>query len=279
MKYDTYGRVYIGDTEMGNIQSNIDNNEFLIVYQPKINSITNQTTSLEALVRWNHPEKGLVLPSEFIPNLEESDDFDILNTWIFREVVRQQLEWKEQGMKVVPISINVGTKQLKDEDFLNLVLHLYKEQPLDIGDIAIELLERENIVENEELITLLHQLKDVGYDISIDDFGLGKTGVESLRNLPVTAITLDRSIISKIVEPEYQEAVIAIKQYADTLNIQVISEGVETQEEVEMLRMIGCTIIQGCYYYCPLPVEEVKKVLLEQNKVKGKNMCMFCADW
>lgn len=245
------------------IKESIANYEFFMVYQPKVDSTTNEVVSLEALVRWVHPKRGVIPPGDFIPIVEESNDIVVLGTWIFEEVVRQQIEWRKLGLKIVPISINVGTKQFYDKGFLDLILNLYNNYPLEVGDIAIELTERDDLLENRAFYDLLIKLKDIGYDIQIDDFGIGKTTIAALVELPVSTVKIDRSIISRVDEPKYRQIVSSLKQIADELEIEVVSEGVERKEEVEILTSLGCTNIQGYYYYHPLPSSEVK-YLLEQ---------------
>lgn len=247
-----------------NLKKSIANNEFFMVYQPKVDSITNKIKSLEALVRWVSPELGFISPGDFIPIAEESNDIAFLGTYIFKEVVRQQIEWKSQGLPVVPIAINVGTKQFRNKEFLDLILNLYNEYPLDVGDIAIELTERDNIAENNELKNLLYQLREVGYDIQVDDFGAGKTVISSLVELPVTTVKIDRSIVSKVLNEGYRKIIDSIKQIADQLDMAVVCEGVETKEEMEALQILGCNLIQGYYYYRPLPSSEIR-ALLENN--------------
>lgn len=258
-----------------NIRDAIEANEFFMVYQPKVDSDTKQIVALEALVRWIHPEKGFISPGEFIPIAEESNDIILLGTMIFKEVVRQQIEWKEKGVPIVPIAINVGTKQFDDEAFVELLQTLYRNYPLKVGDIAIELTERDDIAENKKLRVMLSHLKEIGYDIQIDDFGVGKTILGSLAELPISTVKLDRSIVSRIKETNYYDIIKSIKYIADKLHLKVISEGVETKEEVQLLRSLGCSIIQGYYFYRPLPVDEIESLLVEQNERLQKNLQKF----
>lgn len=248
-----------------NLRQGIDHKEFYIEYQPKVDSITNEVTALEALVRWNHPKKGIITSGEFIPIAEESNDIILLGTYIFKEVIRQQIEWKEQGIPIVSVAVNVSIKQFQDEEFMELLLNLSRNYPLDISDIVIELTERDNLAENEWLMSVLRRLRILGYEIQIDDFGAGKTVLATIVELPISTIKLDRSIVSRIEEPDYHEIVSAIKKIADQLCIHLICEGVETKEEVEILQLLGCTNVQGFYYYKPLPANEIGKVLLNSR--------------
>lgn len=250
-----------------NVRNSIINNEFFMVYQPKVDSITNQIVSLEALVRWINPSKGFISPGEFIPIVEETNDIVHLGTYIFKEVVKQQITWKNQGVPIVPIAINIGAKQLYDSEFLKTVLNLFKNSPLEVGDIALEITERDNIANNEDLKKKLHMLRAIGYDLQIDDFGAGNTVLSSLVDLPFSTVKIDRNIISKISEEEFLEIVRSIKQIADKLNLNVVCEGVETKEEVQILRTIGCTLIQGYYYYKPLSTTEIKELLVSQGDI------------
>lgn len=249
----------------------MENKEFHMVYQPKVDSNSKRTLSFEALVRWIHFEKGFISPSDFIPIMEESNDIIKLGTYILNEVVRQQLEWLEQGIKIVPVSVNVSRNQFKDREFFDMLLQLHVDYPELEGKIALELTEREDITEDKELIRILNQLKEHGYDIQIDDFGAGKTVIASLVYLPISTVKIDRSIVSQVETEEYYRIIEAIQYMARGLNIDVVAEGVETKNEVSILKSLGCTQIQGYYFYQPLPVEEATDVLLNQPQIKANN--------
>lgn len=268
VKKQIESRYFIQNT----LKDSMEKKELFMVYQPKVDSSTGKIVSLEALVRWLHPEKGFILPGEFIPVTEESNEISILGMYIFEEVVRQQVEWREQGIHVVPVAVNISTKQFKDINFLDKILNLYENYPLEKGDIAIELTERDDITEDLELIELLHRLREIGYDIQIDDFGAGKTVLASLAELPITTVKLDRSIVSRIEEPVHRQIVDSVKRIADLLGIAIVAEGVERIEEVQILRSLDCNIIQGYYYYKPLSVEEIAQLLIKQHEDIQKNI-------
>lgn len=246
-----------------NLKQSIENNELYLVYQPKVNAYTNEIVGLEALVRWNHPEQGFISSGDFIPITEESNDIIVLGLFILKEVVRQQVEWRKRGLPVVPISVNVSSKQFKDDEFLNMLFGLYSMYPLERGDIAIELTERDDITEDKALFDELSQLRNIGYDIQIDDFGAGKTVLASIFDLPISTIKLDMGIVSKVTENAYRRMIEAILYMVKEPGIAVVAEGVETEEQVEILKSLGCSTIQGFYFYKPLSVQEIENLLLK----------------
>ncbi|MFS0861914.1 EAL domain-containing protein [Fredinandcohnia sp. 179-A 10B2 NHS] len=240
------------------IRQSLDTDQFFLVYQPRVDAHSLRTISYEVLIRWNHPKLGMVSPSTFIPIAEASGLIIPLGYWILREACRTLKSWDS----LTQLSINVSSKQLNVENFANEFLQIVTSEGIEPNSIEIEMTERLFIEHNQIVINNLKLLSQAGVRISIDDFGTGYSSLVYLQRFSVDIIKIDRSFVENVSENKDNEAIIrAIVQLAQSLDILVVAEGVETESEFRKLQELGADEIQGYYISRPLPESEVRKAL------------------
>jgi len=235
----------------------VERGELRLYYQPRVACRTGKLLGAEALVRWQHPKHGLVLPGRFITVAEESGLIVPLGAWIMDEACRQQAEWRDQGLGDLPISVNLSAAQLRDPDLLGKLqgtLRTWKNSPQKIELELTESLLMENVDSN---IALFHSLKNLGLLLSIDDFGTGYSSLSYLNRFPIDKLKIDQSFVRDMLDDTNDLAITrAIIGLGHTLGLQVVAEGVEHVEEERMLAAAGCDELQGYLFSRPLPGEE-----------------------
>jgi diguanylate cyclase (GGDEF)-like protein len=240
----------------------IQNQEFLIHYQPRVSVDTLEITGVEALVRWRHPQLGLISPAEFIPLAEYTGLIVPIGEWVLREACLQNKNWQNQGFASIRMAVNISARQLRDEAFANTVIRILKETDLAPQHLELELTES-SIMQNAELAAnVLSRLKSMDINISIDDFGIGFSSLASLKRLPIDALKIDKSFVSDAPsEPDDSALVMAIITLAHNLRLRVIAEGVETEEQLRLLHLLRCDEIQGNLFSKPVPAEVLVTLL------------------
>lgn len=236
--------------------------EFVVYYQPKIELLTGQIKGAEALVRWRSPIKGLMLPAQFIPLFEKNGVITKMDFYVFELVFANLRRWLDAGMTLVPISINLSRMHLSDNSFLEKLLLLSAKYKISPRFIEIELTESAFMDDINNVITVLHELKKLGFDLSIDDFGSGYSSLRLLRDLPVDYLKLDKDFLDK-GDSNLREKVIIrhVIQMAKSMGIKVVSEGVETIEQAAFLKGCACDLAQGYLYARPMPVDQFEEKL------------------
>ena len=248
----------------------IENNEGLSLwYQPKLDLATGTIFGAEALIRWQHPERGLVMPGDFIPLAEETDLIIPLGEWVIEEACQQSQEWAKQGGDDLILSVNVSSRQFHHEGFMESVSACLERTQIDPTNLELELTEGILIRDLDQALDTLNRLRELGLRISIDDFGTGYSSLSYLKRLPIDVLKIDRSFVSDITinsdDAAISEAIISLGQ---TLNLHVIAEGVETGAQQELLADLGCDSLQGYHISPPLPVPEFEIWLSgEQSQV------------
>lgn len=235
----------------------IERNEFVLYYQPQINIRTNKLIGVEALIRWNHPQNGLVSPVKFISIAEETGLIIPIGEWVLREVCRQHLNWIEFGLPAIQIAVNVSAIQFQEKQFRLTLQEIIKNGHIDPAYLELEL--TEGIVMKDASLTIkeLHLLKDLGVNLSIDDFGTGYSSLQYFSKFPIDKLKIDQSFIkAMMVDPSSLAIVETIISLAEKLQIKVIAEGVETKEEANKIGQCGCEEVQGYYFSKPLPAHE-----------------------
>lgn len=241
----------------------IDNEEFVIHYQSQINASTNALLGVEALVRWEHPAKGFLMPDEFIPLAEETGMIVEIDQWVMRTAMKQVSQWYKEGLTPGVLGLNLSVKQLDKTDFIQKIETCIKRYDFDPKWLELEITEGQMLKKSEEVITKLHQINNLGIGISIDDFGTGYSSLSLLKRLPINRLKIDRSFINDIPEDEEDVAIVkAIIALAGSLKLDLIAEGVETSEQRDFLIDHGCINIQGHYYSQPMTAEEMHTMLL-----------------
>ena len=244
----------------------IDRGQLFLRYQPIVDSRTGDVLGAEGLLRWRHPERGLVSPSEFIPIAEDSGLATQIGEWVLREGCRQAKKWSDDGIPL-KVSLNVSTEQLVQGTVVQSVHDALEETGLDPALLQLELSERGALRDDREILEQLNELNRMGLSLAIDDFGIGQTALSYLATLPVQVIKIDRSFVESILKDEASAsitgAIIAISQQ---LGLTVIAEGVEEEDQAAFLKDSGCDAIQGFLYYRPLPARELKLLLHSQQE-------------
>lgn len=237
----------------------LNKRQFFLEYQPRIELETGKIHSLEALVRWNHPIKGIVGPVDFITLSEETGFIVQLGEWVMREVCMQLKHWHQQGLSPVRVAVNISAKQITNSPFLYFVKDVLKKTGLDPSHLEIEITESTLMTAENHILITLEVLKELGIYISIDDFGIGYSSLNYLKHFPVDALKIDRSFIKDL--PREKTLPKLIISLARKLKLQVIAEGVETYEQHAFLLKNGCQHAQGFLYSKPLPASEVEPLL------------------
>ena len=257
----------------GDLRLALERNEFLLHYQPQVSVETGRVTGVEALVRWQHPEKGLIPPNLFIPIAEDTGLILPLGAWVMRTACQQLKKWHESGMIEVKMSVNLSARQFRQEGLATCVSALLAEMGLPAELLELEITESLAMDNPQENAVTLKSLRDIGVSVAIDDFGTGHSSLGYLKDFPISRLKLDRTFIMHI-ETEPSDAIIvsAAVNLAHALGMDVVAEGVETVKQVEYLARLDCDIIQGYYYSQPLLAAEAEVFIREHNVVPRTQM-------
>ncbi len=246
----------------------LERNQFEIVYQPQISLHTGLIVGAEALVRWQHPELGLVSPAKFIPLAEETGLVTQIGEWVLREASRQMSEWDSMGLGLKSISVNVSGVQVQRGNFPDIVYGILVETGCDPALLELEITESIVMNNTENVINVFNRIKQTGVRLAIDDFGTGYSSLSYLKRLPLDKLKIDQSFVREITfDPDDRAIASAVIALARSLELKVIAEGVETQEQQDMLKNMGCDDAQGYLFGKPMSTEEFKKMLQHAVKV------------
>jgi diguanylate cyclase (GGDEF)-like protein/PAS domain S-box-containing protein len=241
--------------------------EFTLHYQPIVDFQTGRIEGLEALVRWNHPTRGLVMPGGFIPVAEEAGMIVPLGVWVLGEACRQTAEWRRRIGSAADlwISVNLSTRQLFEPDLIERVVEVLRESTLDPSALVLEITEGALMQDMEQTSFKLHALKGVGARLALDDFGTGSSSLGHLRRFPIDILKIDKSFVDGVAEPESEAAALvrAILELARTLRLATVAEGIELPQQHEQLAAAGCDWAQGYLFAKPMPPEQLEEILRE----------------
>ena len=245
------------------LKSAFANNEFMLYYQPQYNTATKTMDSVEVLLRWQHPTKGIILPLEFIPLAEEIGFIIPLGEWVMRTACAQNKKWQEQGLTPIRVAVNVASQQIKHENFVSLVSQILEETGLEPKYLELEVTENV-IVSHPDILKTLNELKDIGVQISLDDFGTGNSGLNYLKKVHLDRLKIDKSFVQNIGMEASDEVIIrAIIAVAQGLHYDVIAEGVETTDQISFLNQENCDNVQGYYFGKPMPVSDIENIFVK----------------
>ena len=250
-------------TLLNDLRVAIANGELVLHYQPKVDLKAGQrTTGVEALVRWQHPTNGLLMPAQFMPEAERSELIDPLTKWVLNEAVRQQREWSEAGLDLT-MSVNVSARSLTQHtDIPDTVARLTEEWGVPPGKLVVEITENDFI--DSDMVNGLHMLHAMGEQLSIDDFGTGHSCLAYLQRLPIDEIKIDRSFVQNMPSSSGDAVIVhSTIELAHNLGLRVVAEGVEDLAALEMLVQDGCDIAQGFFFSRPVPAQELTTWLTE----------------
>jgi diguanylate cyclase (GGDEF)-like protein/PAS domain S-box-containing protein len=259
---DMHARVLERQSLEGSLRRALGRHEFLLHYQPKINLISGEITGVEALIRWMHPDRGLVPPAQFVPIAEECGLILPIGQWVLLEACRQARAWRDLGLRAVPVAVNVSAVEFGAKDFLSGVRATLIATGVEPHNLELELTESVLIIDAESTIDTLHALKAIGVQLAIDDFGTGYSSFSYLRRFPLDALKIDRSFVRDITaDPDDAKIVSAMIGIGKSLRQRVIAEGVETREQLEFLQAQGCGEGQGYYFSRPVAAEQFAELL------------------
>ncbi|MGH9456180.1 MAG: putative bifunctional diguanylate cyclase/phosphodiesterase [Thermoanaerobaculia bacterium] len=247
----------------------LKNNEFVLFYQPLIDLRTGEIYGLEALVRWNHPDHGLVLPDRFIPAAEASGLIIPLGNWVLREACRQARFWQRQkGMDLV-VSVNLSARQFHQADLTEQVRLALEDSRLPPRLLELEITETNAMQDVEKTIAILRELKTLGVRIAIDDFGTGYSSLSYLKQFPVDTLKLDQSFVRDLIAPQDAKIVSGVIAMAHSMSLQVMAEGVETLSQLDFLRANECDKLQGFLFSRPLPADSFDRYMTHHKSWRG----------
>ena len=251
------------------LQRAMEREEFVLFYQPKVDLLTERVTGLEALIRWNDPDAGLVLPSLFIPLLEETGMIIEVGAWALKWAVSEYAAWLETGLRPPRISVNVSPLQLKRKDFVAMVRQAIATAGNPDHGLDLEITESVMMEDIDSNIVKLKAVRELGVAIAIDDFGTGHSSLRYLARLPITTLKIDRAFVQDMTTNPDDMAIVSVTiSLAHNLNLKVVAEGVEAAEQSKLLRLLKCDEIQGFLFSKPVPAAQVP-LLLE----RGREIC------
>lgn len=249
----------------------IDNNQFCLYYQPQIDLENGELVGLEALIRWKHPDEGVILPKDFIPLAEETGLIIPIGEWVLREACRQCREWINKGYKHFSISVNISAKQFQQSNLVDRVISIIDETGIDRRCLTLEITESTALLDINHAVNVLRDLKKAGIEVALDDFGTGYSSLNYLKLLPIGMVKIDqtfmRDIISDANDREIAKTIICLSH---KLKLHVTAEGIETEDQIEFLNSNKCDYGQGYFFSRPLPAEDIEGVI-KAGKVSMPN--------
>ena len=266
--YSDAFRKKIGDEKeiIDQMEDALENNEFEMYLQPKYDLHRNAYCGSEALVRWRHPDKGLISPGEFIPIFEQTGFIKKLDMFMLEAVCKVLKSWEEKKHPEISISVNVSQKNLRQTDFIERVLSITNQYRINRANLEIELTESSIFEDVDRIIEIGEAFRNYGFKISMDDFGSGYSSINLLGNLPLDVIKMDQGFFNSHLKREQNQIVVeSTINMIKKLGMTVVAEGIETEAEVEMLRALGCDIIQGYYFGKPMTVVEFEQQIFKSN--------------
>lgn len=250
----------------------LDNQEFQLHYQPQVACADGRLVGVEALLRWHHPEKGLISPADFIPLAEESGLIVPIGAWVLRESCSQLQRWREQRALDIRIAVNFSAFQFRQRNLTEMVANMLSQFDLPANRLEVEITETALMQDTGSALQALNDLHDLGVSIALDDFGTGYSSLSYLKQFPVDMLKIDRAFVSDLPGDNDDVAIVhAIIAIAEKLQMEVIAEGVETREQQDFLRKAGCGLLQGYFIKRPIPADELLRFAQHLNFELGKS--------
>lgn len=252
----------------GKLHKALDKGEFILHYQPQVCITSNEIKGLEALLRWQNPDLGFVSTAEFIPLAEDTGLICPIGEWVLRTACEQNKAWQAKGYSPMRVGVNLSARQFQQKNLVGKIERILKETALDPSYLELEITESVVMREADAAISALCKLKEMGIKVAIDDFGTGYSSLGYLKRFPIDRLKIDKIFIDTIaVEPNDRAIINAIIAMAHTLSLEVVAEGVETEEQLKLLRSLLCNEMQGYLFSEPLPAEDIEKLLLNNNQL------------
>ncbi|WP_054025523.1 EAL domain-containing protein [Bacillus sp. FJAT-28004] len=240
----------------------LQNKQFSLHYQPKINAVSGELCGIEALIRWRHPELGMIPPDKFIPLAEQSGFILDIDSWVFHEACRQNKAWQDAGLRRICVSVNISARHFYQGNLSEMIVKALKDTGLEPQYVSLEITEGVFMRNMDQVIETILFLRGLGIQISIDDFGTGYSSLNQLQRLPISDVKLDRSFIQGITNDEKKSSIVkAIIELVHSMNMKVVAEGVETIAESDFCTKLQCDELQGYLFSKPLPPQELALLL------------------
>jgi diguanylate cyclase (GGDEF)-like protein len=259
----------------GYLRKALERNEMVLYYQPQIRTLDSRMIGVEALIRWQHPLKGLLAPDVFIPLAEETGMIYDIGNWTIREACRQMKLWHASGGPLIPVSVNLSSQQFHQSNLVEQVQVALTETGLEAKYLELEITES-MMMDAAVSTAILNELSALGVKISLDDFGTGYSSLSYLKHFPIHKLKIDRSFVTDITESHSDQAIVAtIISMAQNLKMEVIAEGIETKGQLDILMQNDCREIQGYYFSRPLPANEVENNFFVPLRLLGERNTVF----
>jgi diguanylate cyclase (GGDEF)-like protein/PAS domain S-box-containing protein len=248
----------------GGLRGALARKEFTLHYQPKVNLESGAIVGAEALIRWTHPDRGVVPPLEFVPVAEESGLVVPIGQWVLREACQQARSWQDEGLGPIPVAVNISAVEFRSKDFMACLMRILAETGLDPRYLELEVTETALTQQTESTVAALQALKDMGVHIAIDDFGTGYSSLSDLRRSPIEGLKIDQSFVQEITgDPAGAPIVAAVISLGKGLNRRVVAEGIETAEQLSFLRAHHCAEGQGYFFSPPVSAAQFSALILK----------------
>ncbi len=248
-----------------NLKAAFEDDEYLIHYQPVIDIHKNEIVGVEALLRWHHPEKGMIQPADFVSVVEDCGLIVALGEWMIFSICKQISLWQESGLKHQQVSINLAPRQFKEQDLVAVFTQAIAENNIDASSLSVEVTERTLIDNIGEVEGTLKKLRAMGMQVMLDDFGTGYASLAYLKDFPVDVVKIDRVFVTGIPDSKEDSAIVeAIAGLTRGLKLRLLAEGVENDRQLDMLKSVGCQFAQGYYWSKPLPGDEYEQFYMNQ---------------
>jgi len=242
-------------------------NWFQLYYQPKISTSTNKVIGVEALIRLNHPERGLIAPGNFIPIAEQKDLIIDMEKWVINQACRFLTHWDQMRLPQIKVAVNISPRHIASGKLQENLLSALELNHVEAERLIVEITERVALENQENNIKTLNEVCELGVELALDDFGTGYSSLSYISNLPIDIIKLDKSFIDHIATKKESRCIAeTIIRLADNLNKKTVAEGVETKEQFDILKSLGCTMIQGYYFSKPLPQSDLRSYVINHTK-------------
>lgn len=256
---------------LNDLRSAVEERQFLVCYQPKYNVQCDppRLSSAEALVRWRHPELGMVSPEEFIPLFENNGLIGVVDEYVWKETVCQIAAWKEKYHFTLPVSVNLSRSEMTDPDLEERLVQLVKSKGLDFSSLKLEVTESAYTDNMKQILETVHHLRDHGFEIEMDDFGSGYSSLNMLSDMPIDGLKMDMKFVRNIENSETDRRLLAlVLDIARYLNVPAVAEGVETVGQLKILQENGCDLVQGFYFSGPLSPEEFELLIQRELEIE-----------
>ncbi|MGB9149081.1 MAG: EAL domain-containing protein, partial [Burkholderiales bacterium] len=247
------------------LRSAISNNEFELYYQPQVNTLSGGIIGMEALIRWNHPDRGMLLPNDFIPLAEETGLISMIGEWVLNTACSQAKQWGDSGLAPIRVAVNLSAHQIEQHDFVDKVKLALQTSGLESSKLDLEITESAMMKDVDNSQEKLRQIANLGVHISIDDFGTGYSSLAYLKDLPINTLKIDQSFIRDLKEDFAETSIVsAMIQIARGLKLRLLAEGVEQAHQLEFLIKNDCDVCQGFYFSKAMPAQEATDLLTNQ---------------